>query len=166
MRLKGYKKDDTILVLCGTVLGSTPLFWKIGDISEFSIFNKRENYRYPVAIVTTARRLPHRLGEEAGEDCVAVGTEQCAVVNISGGGVLFCCDHRFPIHANVQLGAIQLYPDRPPFVLRCKVLRASEQDGRHFHGCCFTDLGAKEQERMVREIFLVQRDEIRRRNGR
>ena len=157
-------------MLCGTVFGSTPQFWKIGQISEFSIFNKRENYRHPVAIVTTARRLPHRPGEEpeekTGEECVAVGTEQCAVVNISSGGVLFCCDHRFPVNANVQLGEIQFYPDHPPFVLRCKVLRTSEQDGRHFHGCRFIDLSAKEQERMVREIFLMQRDEIRRRNGR
>ena len=64
VRLKGYKKDDNILMLCGTVFGSTPLFWKIGQVSEFSIFNKRENYRHPVAIVTTARRLPHRPGEE------------------------------------------------------------------------------------------------------
>ena len=149
VRLKGYKKDDNILMLCGTVFGSTPLFWKIGQISEFSIFNKRENYRHPVAIVTTARRLPNRPG-----------------VNISIGGVLFCCDHRFPVNATVQLGEIRFYPDHPPFVLRCKVLRASEQDGRYFHGCRFIDLSGKEQERMVREIFLMQRDEIRRRNGR
>ena len=155
VRLKGYKKDDNILMLCGTVFGSTPLFWKIGQISEFSIFNKRENYRHPVAIVTTARRLPNRPGEEpeeeTEEECVAVGTEQCAVVNIN---------------ATVQLGEIRFYPDHLPFFLRCKVLRASEQDGRYFHGCRFIDLGGKEQERMVREIFLLQRDEIRRRNGR
>lgn len=170
VRLKGYKKDDHILVLCGTVFGSSPLFWKIGQISEFSIFNKRENYRHPVAIVTTARRLPQKPGEspaeeESGDEYVAVGTEQCAVVNISGGGVLFCCDHRFPVNANVQLGEIKFYPDHPPFVLRCKVLRANEQEGKYFHGCRFIDINTKEQERMVREIFLLQRDEIRRRNG-
>lgn len=170
VRLKGYKKDDHILVLCGTVFGSSPLFWKIGQISEFSIFNKRENYRHPVAIVTTARRLPQEPGEspaeeEPGDEYVAVGTERCAVVNISGGGVLFCCDHRFPVNANVQLGEIKLYPDHPPFTLRCKVLRANEQEGKYFHGCRFIDINTKEQERMVREIFLLQRDEIRRRNG-
>lgn len=170
VRLKGYKKGDHILMLCGTVFGSSPLFWKIGQISEFSIFNKRENYRHPVAIVTTARRLPQEPGEspaeeEPGDEYVAVGTERCAVVNISGGGVLFCCDHRFPVNANVQLGEIKLYPDHPPFTLRCKVLRVNEQEGRYFHGCRFIDINTKEQERMVREIFLLQRDEIRRRNG-
>lgn len=170
VRLKGYKKDDHILMLCGTVFGSSPLFWKIGQISEFSIFNKRENYRHPVAIVTTARRLPQEPGEspaeeEPGDEYVAVGTERCAVVNISGGGVLFCCDHRFPVNANVQLGEIKLYPDHPPFTLRCKVLRVNEQEGKYFHGCRFIDINTKEQERMVREIFLLQRDEIRRRNG-
>ena len=170
VRLKGYKKDDNILMLCGTVFGSSPLFWKIGQISEFSIFNKRENYRHPVSIVTTARRLPQKPGEspaeeESGDEYVAVGTERCAVVNISGGGVLFCCDHRFPVNANVQLGEIKFYPDHPPFVLRCKVLRANEQEGKYFHGCRFIDINTKEQERMVREIFLLQRDEIRRRNG-
>ena len=170
VRLRGHKKGDNILMLCGTVFGSSPLFWKIGQISEFSIFNKRENYRHPVAIVTTARRLPQEPGEspaeeEPGDEYVAVGTERCAVVNISGGGVLFCCDHRFPVNANVQLGEIKLYPDHPPFVLRCKVLRANEQEGKYFHGCRFIDINTKEQERMVREIFLLQRDEIRRRNG-
>ena len=170
VRLKGYKKDDNILMLCGTVFGSSPLFWKIGQISEFSIFNKRENYRHPVSIVTTARRLPQKPGEspaeeESGDEYVAVGTEQCAVVNISSGGVLFCCDHRFPVNANVQLGEIKFYPGHPPFVLRCKVLRANEQEGKYFHGCRFIDINTKEQERMVREIFLLQRDEIRRRNG-
>lgn len=148
VRLKGYKKDDNILMLCGTVFGSSPLFWKIGQISEFSIFNKRENYRHPVSIVTTARRLPQKPGEspaeeESGDEYVAVGTEQCAVVNISIGGVLFCCDHRFPVNASVQLGEIRFYPDHLPFVLRCKVLRASEQDGRYFHGCRFIDLGGR-----------------------
>lgn len=166
VRLKGYKKDDNILMLCGTVFGSSPLFWKIGQISEFSIFNKRENYRHPVSIVTTVRQLPQKPGEEkSGDEHVAVGTEQCTVVNISGGGMLFCCDHRFPVNANVQLGEIKFYPDHPPFALRCKVLRVSEQDGRYFHGCRFIDINTKEQERMVREIFLLQRDEIRRRNG-
>ena len=87
------------------------------------------------------------------------------MVNISSGGVLFCCDHRFPVNANVQLGEIKFYPDHPPFVLRCKVLRASEQEGKSSHGCRFIDINTKEQERMVREIFLLQRDEIRRRNG-
>ena len=154
----------------GGVFGSSPLFWKIGQISEFSIFNKRENYRHPVSIVTTARRLPQKPGEspaeeEPGDEYVAVGTEQCAVVNISSGGVLFCCDHRFPVNANVQLGEIRFYPDHPPFALRCKVLRANEQEGKYFHGCRFIDINTKEQERMVREIFLLQRDEIRRRNG-
>ena len=166
VRLKGYKKDDNILMLCGTVFGSSPLFWKIGQISEFSIFNKRENYRHPVSIVTTVRQLPQKPGEEeSGEEYVAGRTEQCTVVNISSGGVLFCCDHRFPVNANVQLGEIKFYPDHPPFALRCKVLRVSEQDGRYFHGCRFIDINTKEQERMVREIFLLQRDEIRRRNG-
>ena len=124
---------------------------------------------HPVAIVTTARRLPHKPGdepeEETGEECAAVGTEQCAVVNISSGGMLFCCDRRFPVNAMVQLGEIRFYPDHPPFVLRCKILRVTEQDGRYFHGCCFVDLHGKEQDRMVREIFLLQRDEIRRGNG-
>ena len=46
-----------------------------------------------------------------------------------------------------------------------KVLRANEQEGKYFHGCRFIDINTKEQERMVREIFLLQRDEIRRRNG-
>lgn len=167
VRLKGHKKGDNILMLCGTVFGSSPLFWKIGQISEFSIFNRRENYRHPVSIVTTARRLPQKPGEEkSGDEYVAVRTEQCTLVNISSGGVLFCCDHRFPVNANVQLGEIKFYPDHPPFALRCKVLRANEQEGKYFHGCRFIDINTKEQERMVREIFLLQRDEIRRRNGR
>ena len=170
VRLKGYKKDDNILMLCGTVFGSSPLFWKIGQISEFSIFNKRENYRHPVSIVTTARRLPQEPGEspaeeEPGDEYAAGRTERCALVNISSGGVLFCCDHRFPVNANVQLGEIRFYPDHPPFALRCKVLRVNEQEGKYFHGCRFIDINTKEQERMVREIFLLQRDEIRRRNG-
>lgn len=42
---------------------------------------------------------------------------------------------------------------------------ANEQEGKYFHGCRFIDINTKEQERMVREIFLLQRDEIRRRNG-
>ena len=54
--------------------------------------------------------------------------------------MLFCCDRRFPVNAN-------------------------EQEGKYFHGCRFIDINTKEQERMVREIFLLQRDEIRRRNG-
>ena len=65
----------------------------------------------------------------------------------------------------MQLGEIKFYPDHPPFALRCKVLRANEQEGKYFHGCRFIDINPKEQERMVREIFLLQRDEIRRRNG-
>ena len=72
--------------------------------------------------------------------CRALARFQRWLVNISSGGVLFCCDHRFPVNAN-------------------------EQEGKYFHGCRFIDINTKEQERMIREIFLLQRDEIRRRNG-
>ena len=74
-----------------------------------------------------------------GAVCRALARFQRWLVNISSGGVLFCCDHRFPVNAN-------------------------EQEGKYFHGYRFIDINTKEQERMVREIFLLQRDEIRRRN--
>lgn len=52
-----------------------------------------------------------------------------------------------------------------PAFTRKKRTWANEQEGKYFHGCRFIDINTKEQERMVREIFLLQRDEIRRRNG-
>ena len=165
VRLRSYQKDGSILLLCGTIFGSSSQVWKIGEISEFSVFNKRENYRHPVAMVTTVRWLKEKSKDGLEDVSAPAGTKECVVVDISSGGLMFCCDHRFPINGEVQMGEIQFYPDHQPFVLRCKILRASELDGRHFHGCRFTDLSAKERERMVREIFLLQRDEIRRRNG-
>ena len=74
-----------------------------------------------------------------GAVCRALARFNGELVNISSGGVLFCCDHRFPVNAN-------------------------EQEGKYFHGYRFIDINTKEQERWS-GIFLLQRDEIRRRNA-
>lgn len=159
-------KDDSILMLYGTILGSNAQIWKIGELSEFSIFNRRENYRQSTDISTTVCYLPQKSEEAEGVDHANTmnQAEKCKVLNISRGGLLFNSKKLFPVNSNVQMGEFCLYPNHPPFTLRCRILHTREWGGKHIHGCCFIELTAKEQERIVQDIFLLQRDEIRRRN--
>ena len=61
---------------------------------------------------------------------------------------------------NLEKGVYEKLLEEPDVEVKGTVKELAEK-----YGCRFIDLSGKEQERMVREIFLLQRDEIRRRNG-
>lgn len=166
VRLKGMRHGGNAVILFGTIRGSTPLLWKIGEISQYSFYNKRTYYRQSVSIETTVYSLRDEPEGESETYRLSALTEHCKVLNISGGGLLFSSSRPFPINTHVQIGDITLRPGQNPFSLKCSVLRVTENSGRFFHGCQFIDLDGKEQERLIRDVFLLQGEEIRRRKRR
>lgn len=166
IRLTGIREDGRSIILYGVICGSSSSFWKIGHLSQYNFYNKRNYYRHFGSIETTVTPLIYDSEAEEGMPCLSDSAETCKVLNISGGGLMFYCKKRFPLNSTIQMGAISLLSAHSPFLLKCQILRITEQDGKYFYNCRFTDLDGKEQERLIREIFLKQAEEIRRRNQR
>lgn len=166
VRLKGIRQDSSAVILFGKIRGSTPLLWKIGEVSQYSFYNKRSYYRQSVSIETTVYSLRDEPEGESNAYSLSAPAERCKILNISGGGLQFSSNRQFPLNTSVQIGDITLRPAQAPFSLKCSILRVTENGGRFFHGCQFIDLDGKEQERLIRDVFLLQGEEIRRRNKR
>lgn len=165
IRLKGTLRNGGVIMLFGTICGSGAQFWKVGELSQYRFYNKRNYYRHPVSIETTAARLIYEPLEKEGTDCLSPShPEPCKVLDISGGGLMFYSDARFSVNTDVQMGEFTLLPNSASFSLRCRVLRVTDRNKRYFYGCQFIDLEAKEQERLIRDIFLLQIAAIKRRN--
>lgn len=162
VRLKGTLRDGSAVILLGTVCGSNAQFWKVGQLFQHRFYNKRNYYRHSVSIKTTAARLVYEPEVSGGIYRLApFPAVPCKVLNISGGGLMFYSRTRFFINTCVQMGLIVLLPDYEPFSLRCRILRIIDDKGRYFCGCRFIGLAAKERERLIRAVFLLQTEEIR-----
>lgn len=166
VRLKGIRQDGGTVILFGTIRGSSSLFWKIDQLSQYSFYNKRSYYRQSVSIETTVYSLRDEPDGESKAYNLSIPAEHCKVLNISGGGLLFSSNRHFRLNTSVQMGDIVLRPAQAPFSLKCSILRVTDNGGRFFHGCQFIDLDGKEQERLIRDVFLLQGEEIRRRKKR
>ena len=69
----------------------------------------------------------------------------------------------FTIYSSrLSITGIYLAEGLEPFSFSCQVRRAGERDmGVARYGCQFESLSPKEQDRLLRAIFIVQREEIR-----
>lgn len=165
--IKAIRSDDTIIILHGAITGNSDTFWKIGQLSQFSFPNQRNNYRHHVDIETTVVRLAFIDDMDGGEYYPTQPETECTIHNISGGGLMFSCYRPFYLDDNVQFGPITLIPEQEPFVLRSQILRVNKNfknEDKYYYGCQFFGMDDRTQERLIRQIFTMQAEEIRRKN--
>lgn len=158
VKLRFFREQDN-LVLQGQVCGSTMKMWKVDRLRSVFTQEQRAFFRQSISV-----NIEAMCGKRAGAGGPAKVTFPCQVVDISAGGMLISCKETFALGDRLYVSDIRLVSGEPSFSFGCQVRRAGVwKKGVFRYGCQFEALSLKEQDRLLRAIFVVQREEIRKR---
>lgn len=146
------------LVLNGKVCGSTKLIWKVDRLSKMFTKEQRAFFRQGISPDTGGR-----CSRRAYQGKMGTRPAPCRVLDISAGGILISSQEEYEVNNRLAITAVYLTKTEEPFTFNCQVRRVCEPDSHGFrrYGCKFESLTPKEQDRLLRAIFAVQREEIR-----
>ena len=163
-KLRGHLKDDRRVVYHGTVCGSTETMWKMDQLDNWFTWEKREYFRQNISVAAAVTRV--KWDGDAQED--PPRKEEifnCKLLDVSGGGVLLACDASYSRGDQLRIGNAEILPDMEPFAFRCSVRRVQQARYTNLYGCQFLSMSPSEQDRLVRAIFTLQREEAKRLRG-
>lgn len=162
-KLRGHHDNQTA-IYHGTVCGSTPYMWKLDQITNWSTWERREFFRQNISVEALVRR--ERSVHDRPDDTPLRGpTVKCKLLDVSGGGVLMGCDEKYEWGDELRVGHAEIIPDTEPFSFHCTVRRVQEARYTNLYGCQFLELNPAEQDRLIRAIFMLQREEAKRLRG-
>ena len=144
------------VVLCGKVCGSTSLIWKIDSLESKFIKEQRAFFRQRISPNTEGLCSRRAYGGAR-----ATRPAPCQVLDISAGGLLISGHEEYQENDRLSISGVRLAGTADPFSFTCRVRRVSEMETGFRYGCQFESLAPKEQDRLLRAIFAVQREEIR-----
>ena len=159
-KLRGHHDGQTV-VYHGFISGSTSRIWKLSQVTNWSTWERREFFRQNIAVEALVK-----LVESVERGPVKENAVKCKLLDVSGGGVLLGCDATFAWGDELQVGHAEIIPDAPPFSFRCTVRRVQKARFTYLYGCQFVGLSPGEQDRLIRAIFMLQREEAKRLRGR
>ena len=163
-KLRGHYDGQTA-IYHGTVCGSTATMWKLDQITNWSTWERREFFRQNISVEALVQRV--RSVHDRPDDTPLRGpTVKCKLLDVSGGGVLMGCDEKYEWGDELRVGYAEIMPDTEPFSFHCIVRRAQEARYTNLYGLQFVDMNPGEQDRLIRAIFLLQREEAKRLRGR
>lgn len=156
VKLRFFREREN-LVLNGRVCGSTNLIWKVDRLERKFTKEQRAFFRQRISPDTAAL-----CSRRAGINGPAKKAAPCQVLDVSAGGMLLSSREEYQVNDRLSVTGIYLAQGMEPFSFSCQVRRAGERDmGVTRYGCQFESLSPKEQDRLLRAIFIVQREEIR-----
>ena len=159
MRLS-FKREGETTMLRGKICGCSEEIWKMDQLESMFTHDQRSSFRQSISTSIPAkcyRRRPPRGEPER------VGTE-CHVVDVSSGGLMFSSREIYETGDRLTLRGVWLVEAMDPFNFNCQVRRAGdpEEDGvTRRYGCQFEPMPDREQDRLLRAIFTIQREQIR-----
>ena len=158
MRLS-FKRDGETTMLRGKICGCSAEIWKLDQLESMFTKDQRSSFRQSVSISTPAKC--HRCSwrgepEKKGTDC--------HVIDVSSGGLMFSSAESYDTGDRLALKGVWLVESMDPFNFGCQVRRVGdlEEDGvTRRYGCKFDPMSGREQDRLLRAIFTIQREQIR-----
>ncbi len=145
------------VVLCGKVCGSTNLIWKVDSLESKFTKEQRAFFRQRISPHTEGR-----CSRRAFSGVKATKPVVCQVLDISAGGMLIACEDVYEEGNRLAVTGVCLVKSEDPFSFTCRVRRAGGRldTGLIRYGCQFETLTPREQDRLLRAIFAVQREEL------
>lgn len=158
MRLS-FKHDGDTTMLRGRICGSNDEIWKLDQLESMFTRDQRASFRQSIS--TSIQAKCHRRRPPRG-DPEKVGTD-CHVLDVSSGGLMFSSAESYEMGDRLALKGIRLSESMDPFSLNCQVRRVGspDEDGVARYGCQFEPMSERDQDRLLRAIFTIQREEIR-----
>lgn len=156
LKLRFFQKNSN-LVLQGKICGSTRNFWKVDRLKSIFAKEQRAFFRQRISTDcagTCAKRTSY--GSAGKDSC------PCRILDVSAGGILMSCEREYQVGDRLAITDVRITQSEDAFSFNCRVRRVVEWDqGTIRYGCQFESLPSKEQDRLLRAIFVVQREEIR-----
>ncbi len=163
-KLRGHLSDSQTAIYHGTVCGSSREMWKLDQITNWFTWERREFFRQNISVEAKVKRL-RSVHDKEGDTPLTSPVMKCKLLDVSGGGILLACDANFSRGDELRVGNAAIIPDAEPFSFRCIVRRVEEARYNNLYGCEFLELQPGEQDRLIRAIFLLQREEAKRLRG-
>lgn len=152
-----YFRDTGNVVLRGKICGSTALIWKVDRLESTFAKEQRAYFRQRIS-----PHAPAKAFRRSSRGVVSREGYPCEVVDVSAGGLLITSEEVYKEGDRLIVAGARLVAAMDPFGFECKVRRVGTREaGATRYGCQFESLGLKEQDRLLRAIFTVQREEIR-----
>ena len=156
LKLRYSRGGDSALVQ-GKICGSTDQIWKLDRLE--SKFTKEQRAFFRQSIST---RVQGKCFRRSSRNIVAKEGFPCQVLDVSAGGLLIKSEEAYEAGDRLTIMGVCLSQSVAPFNFECRVRRVGRtEQGLTSYGCQLEALPAKEQDRLLRAIFTVQREEIR-----
>lgn len=145
------------LVLYGKICGSTSTIWKLDRLESRFVTEQRAFFRQRISPNTEGQCYRRPVHGKPG-----TRPAKCQILDVSAGGILISSKEEYQEGDYLSVTGVRLVAEESAFSFHCQVRRAGKRDmGMFRYGCQFETLSAKEQDRLLRAIFTVQREEIR-----
>ena len=158
MRLS-YKHDGDTTMIRGKICGCNDEIWKMDQLESMFTKDQRASFRQSISTCIPAkchrRRPPRGEPEKVGLDC--------QVIDVSSGGLMFSSGESYETGERLLIRGARLADSLDPFSFNCQVRRVGspDEDGIARYGCQFEPMSGRDQDRLLRAIFIIQREEIR-----
>lgn len=154
VKIRGVQENGAAFTLDGNVLASGLRVWRVERWKPIPPPpNLRDAFRQNTG---TEGRLRTPTGQMVS----------CKVHDVSATGAQIVTSKLFQLETPLRL-EITLLPDEPPFSLNCQVKRIQVQSKpgsfskKYLYGCQFFEVPPREQERLLRVIFTLERNTYR-----
>lgn len=157
-----YFRDTGNVILRGKICGSTDMIWKVDRLESTFTKEQRAYFRQRIS-----PHAPAKCFRRSARGVVAREGYPCEVMDVSAGGLLMVSGEVYQVGDRLIVAGARLVPDMDSFGFECRVRRVGAPEmGTIRYGCQFESLSLKEQDRLLRAIFTVQREEIRSKKAR
>lgn len=151
------------VVLRGKICGSTRWMWRVDRLESQFTEEKRAFFRQNVDLEAEAKCIKRAENSEEVTAKVHWGKVKpghCQVLDVSAGGLLIRSRDIFRSGDQLLVSGVVIVSEEMPFTFSCRVRRVREEPGSSLYGCQFEALSQREQDRLLRAIFIAQRREI------
>jgi len=157
VKLRGAWTGVGLVTYHGTVFGSTPEMWKIGELADWYGWERRSFYRQDVSVEARVLRTYRAHAASAHDLDVKVA---CRILDVSGSGALIACSKAvFMAGDRLHVTNAKILPDEEPYSFYCTVLRVEKARFNNLYGCRFDGMTIREQDRLARAVFKLQQKE-------
>lgn len=160
IKLRFLQNGETAM-LQGKICGSSSELWKVDRLEVKFTKEQRAYFRQSISTNVQARCI-----RRSPQGVRAKASTPCQVLDVSAGGLLFSSGELYEEGQRLTLIGVRLVDSMEPFEFNCQVRRAGKlKGGAARYGCQFETLAERDQDRLLRAIFTVQREEIRLQKG-
>lgn len=151
-------QGSKVLVAQGIICGSSERRWKVDQLEIMSGEDRRAFFRQRIDAVAQMMPINETFDQKDG---LKKGKQvPCQIVDVSMGGILISSKERFQEGDWLFVSGICIATEEKDFSFICRIQRYLEVGDEILYGCQFKELDTREQERLLRAIFIAQRKEL------